>query len=439
MKKPNKVVFSTLSFLVVASLALSACAPVATPAVTEPTKAEASVAVESTKIEESAAAESTVAPEAPKINCDDVILGAVWTITTDNALYGIPQMWGTKMAVDDFNNKGGVMGCPVKLIGEDGADTATTAINAFNKVLESNPIAASGPILGTMMIPLRDIIDEEQIPGVAGSGTRAWTLNNNKYFLRIGEFDGTSKVALTDFIVNDLKATKIGFLTTADVWGYSAVDYVGLALERYYNIKYVAAESYQATDKDMSAQLLNLKNAGVDIIIHQGHPADLALILKQKRQLGIDIPMISGGYTSTAVDSDITTAEDVEGLYTYNYALPVEDPDPELQAWAKRYREYSGLVPNNFAVVYYEGITVLLEAMQRAAEKGNFTRAGVTEELWKTDKEGMIYHMKPDKEGNIMKNYVFGLYGKDKKLEIVARKYVPDDRALYDDLSSKQK
>jgi len=418
--RKNKVLFSFFSILIAMGLILSACAPAAAPAPAEPAKPA-----------EPAAAEK------PKINCDEVILGSVWTITTDNALYGIPQMWGTKLAVDDFNAAGGVMGCPVKIVAEDGADTATTAINAFNKVLESNPIAMAGPILGTMMIPLRDIIDEEQIPGIAGSGTRAWTLNDNKYFMRIGEFDGTSKAALADFIVNDLKLTKIGFITTADVWGFSAVDYVGLALERNFGIKYVAAESYQATDKDMSAQLLNLKNAGVEVIIHQGHPADLALVLKQKRQLGIDIPMISGGYSYTAVVSDITTSEDVEGLYTYNYALPNEDPDPELQAWAKRYQEYSKILPNNFAVVYYEGTLVLLEAMQRAAENGNFTRAGVTEELWKTDKEGMIYHMKPDKEGNIMKTYVFSKYGKDKKLEIIARKTITDDKALYDDLRKK--
>ncbi len=425
MKKANKVVLSVFSFMIVMSLVLSACAPVAT----------ATPATEAPATEAPAANEAPAATEAPKINCDDVILGSVWTITTDNALYGIPQMWGTKLAVEDFNKAGGVMGCPVKIVAEDGADTATTAINAFNKVLESNPIAIMGPILGTMMIPLRDIIDEEQVPGGAGSGTRAWTLNDNKYFLRIGEFDGTSKAALADFVVNDLKKTKVGFITTADVWGFSAAEYVGLALERNFGIKYAAAESYQATDKDVSAQLLNLKNAGVDIIIHQGHPADLALVLKQKRQLGIDIPMISGGYTSTAVASDITTAEDVEGLYTYNYALPLDDP--KLAEWEKRYEEFSGLKGNNFAVIYYEGVMAVLEAMQRAAENGNFTRAGVTEELWKTDREGMIYHMKPDKEGNVMKNYVFGQYGKDKKLEILTSKYIPDEQAIYDDLTKK--
>ena len=79
----------------------------------------------------------------------------------------------------------------------------------------------------------------------------------------------------------------------------------------------------------MTAQL-NLKNAGVEIIIDQGSPADTALIFEQSKALEIGLPIIAGGFAEFAVNSDITEAEDAEGLYVVTYALPWDEPDPEI-------------------------------------------------------------------------------------------------------------
>ena len=152
-------------------------------------------------------------------------------------------MNAVQMAVDKVNSEGGIMGCPIKIYAQDAANSATTGINALNKVLEDDPIAIVGPMLGTMMIPSREIIDMEKVPIISASGTRTWTMNDNKYGFRIGEFDGSSKVALADFVVNELGFKKIGILISADQWGYSGRDYIQLAFKKNFDIDVTDVET----------------------------------------------------------------------------------------------------------------------------------------------------------------------------------------------------
>ena len=319
----------------------------------------------------------------------------------------------------------------IELLTEDAADTATTALNAYNKMMEKKPLALVGPILGFQMIPFREKIDKDQIPIISLSGTRGWTMNNNKFGFRTAEFDGNSKPALADFIVEKLGVKKVGIITTANEWGYSGRDHVAARLKTKHNITPAAIESYQPTDKDMSAQLLNLKKAGVDIIVSQGHPADNAILFKQYKQFNIGIPLIACSVAQTAINMDITQPEDVEGIYVQTYALPWDDPEPSVHAWAQEYHKKFKAIPDAYALAQYDGVMIYAEAMKRAEKKGNLTRQSIADEMWKTDFKGLIARYQPDVEGNMMRDYIMVKYGKNKKAEIVGRVSVKLEDTIY--------
>ena len=362
---------------------------------------------------------------------ESVKLGAILNLTTAQSLYGTPMVNGVKLAVEHINAKGGINGRQIELLTEDAADTATTAMNAYNRMMEKKPLALVGPILGFQMIPFREKIDKDQIPMISLSGTRGWTMNNNKYGFRTAEFDGTSKPAMADFVVEKLGAKKVGIITTANEWGYSGRDHVSARLKTKYGITPTLIESYQVTDKDMSAQLLNLKKAGVDVIVSQGHPADNAILFKQYKQLNIGVPLIACSVAQTAINMDITQPEDVEGIYVQTYALPWDDPDPTIKAWAQEFNKKFKSIPDAYALAQYDGVMIYGEAMKRAEAKGNLTRQGITDEMWKTDYKGMIARYVPDMEGNMMRDYIVVKYGKDKKAEIVGRVTVKQEDTIY--------
>lgn len=289
-----------------------------------------------------------------------------------------------------------------------------------------------GPILGFQMLPFRDIADEEQIPIISLSGTRGWTMNDNRYAFRTGEFDGNSKPALADFVVEELGAERIGIIVVANEWGHSGRDHVSYRLREAHGIEPVIVETYQTTDTDMSAQLQNIRNANVDVIVSQGHPQDTALVLKQAKQLGIDIPIVASSVAETAVNLDITEPEDVEGLYLQTYALPNDNPDPKIQAWAEEYIEMFGTRPDAYALAQYDGLRMLFQAMENADNAGNLTREGVTDAMWDITYEGLIATYEADFEGNMLRDYIIVQYGPDKSGEIVYSIHVTAEETIYE-------
>ena len=71
----------------------------------------------------------------------------------------------------------------VELVVEDSQASNTVAINALNKVLQSNPIAVFGPALGTQVLAMMPIIEREKIPLIAGPSTRRVTQQDAQILL----------------------------------------------------------------------------------------------------------------------------------------------------------------------------------------------------------------------------------------------------------------
>lgn len=420
----RKMLFKICVLAIALTLVFGACAPAQTPSAAPPTQAPTTASA----AQPAATAVPTQAPTAEKK--DPVKVAVVLNLTTNMALYGSAMKDGVEMATEKWNAAGGIDGHPIELLIEDAADTATTALNAVNKVLEQEPIAMIGPILGAQMIPMRTVIDEEKIPTVSFSGTRGWTKENNQYAFRTGAFDGVTRPAVADFLVQKLGAKKVGILAVANEWGYSGRDHLTAALAKY-DIKPIV-ESYQTADTDMSTQIMSLVNQGVDAIYCHGHPADNAIIMRQYKELGVKQPIIFSDVAQTAVNLDITTPEIAEGIYIQAIALPLEDPDPEIQAWTAAYKQKYNKNPDMYALLQYDGANILYEAMSRAAAKGNLTRAGIVEELRTGEFKELISTYKADKEGNMLFEFLIIRIGKNKESIIETKVKVKPEDVIYE-------
>ena len=102
----------------------------------------------------------------------------------------------------------------------------------------------------------------------------------NPYMFRIRPADSTAAVAMAQFVKGTLKATKPGIIYIQNDFGQGAAKAATKTLADA-GIAVVASEAYGGNDKDMSAQLLSLKNKGADAIIALSFPQDGALLLRQ--------------------------------------------------------------------------------------------------------------------------------------------------------------
>jgi branched-chain amino acid transport system substrate-binding protein len=335
---------------------------------------------------------------------EPVKVGVLASVTTDFAIIGKLQKDAAVMAAEDVNAEGGAGGRRVELLIEDTANSNTVALAALNKVLGQKPAAIIGPLWA---------IQKEGLPILATSGTRRLTQVGNKWFFRYFPHDGITKVAYTEFAVTELKKKKVGILHVANEYGMSGRDIILDTLKKH-GLAPAAVESHNATDKDMSAQLQKVKAAGADVVLSQAHSADTALLLKQQKTLGLDIPHVASSAASSPSMLRLVTEQDIDGVYVETAALPTFDPRPAVQRWVKSYEERFKAAPDVFALLQYDMARMLFKAIKEAGPDREKIRAWLAANAY----EGMATTYKADAEGNLNHRAIIIRY-KGKTPEVV--------------------
>jgi len=363
------------------------------------------------------AAASLLLPGTPS-SAQTIKIGVVVPITSVLAPYGTPFVESLNLAVDAVNAAGGINGRKIELIVEDTQASNTVAINALNKVLQSEPVAVIGPALGTQVLALMPITEREKIPLIAGPGTRRVTQQGAKYYFRNTTHDATNKENWTRFLVDKLGKKKIGIMHVANEWDYSGRDNTALFLEKLYNLKPVSIASYQATDKDMTGQILQMTKDGADAIVVQGHPIDEALIVKQMNQLGVKATHIGSGTLCIAYLRELVTLNDVVGHYCEGPdIMPPYNPKPQVQAFVEAYKKKAGYLPDIYATHYYDAMGMLIAVMKKYGVDREKIRDGFREMTY----QGITGEFKADEEGNLWHNAVVMEFLPGGKIEVVAK------------------
>lgn len=291
-------------------------------------------------------------------------IGQATALTSEYTVVGQYLSNGAKMAVDEINKAGGINGRQVQLIQEDSANTNPAAVNAINKLIDSdNVIAIMGPDLSTQGFAVAPIINKAKIPFFV-QGTNAKLLDNNPWYFRLRPDDGLAAKAAAKFAVETLKKTKVAVTHDSDEFGVGGKEIIVKALQDL-GATVVDIESYNSNDKDLAAQLTNIKNKGAEAIIDWGHPSQSATLQRQNKQLGINLPII--GSPGMAMPATIQLAgEASNGTYVVVDGVPTQSQDPKAQEFTKKYREIYKADPDFHASAAYDGIYILKQAIEKA-------------------------------------------------------------------------
>jgi branched-chain amino acid transport system substrate-binding protein len=328
-----------------------------------------------------------------------ITLGAVLTMTGIGSYYGKHQLAAIQLAIKEVNDAGGIGGKQVKLVHEDARSTNPGALSALQKVLESKPAAIVGPVFGTEILAMQPVIDRAGIPVATISGTRDITKKGSPNIFRTSSHDGVVKVAMVDYIVDELKKNKIGLIITDDAWGFSGRDVITAQLEEH-GLKPVGVETHAATDTNTTAQLTKLKDAGADVIIPQGYTPDTGIVLKEIQSLNLGVPAFVSTDGQMAAKLDITTGKDVDGVMAAGFIMPGDpyEQDPAVGEWAKRFQDMHGFESSIYSLIQYDGVKALFAAM----EQSGITAEQVREGLKAVSYKGFNGEFKADDEGNML-------------------------------------
>jgi branched-chain amino acid transport system substrate-binding protein len=345
-------------------------------------------------------------------------IGAVLPMTGLAATYGQPFLVAVQLAVEEVNAAGGVNGRMLAVSVEDSQASNTVAINAFNRVLQSRPVAIMGPGLGTQVLAIMPGMERERVPVFAGPSTRRVTQQGARWFFRTTSHDAVGKELWTRFIVDDLGKRRIGILHIANEWGYSGRDNTTSFLQSLYQTAPVSVAAYQAGDRDVTAQLLQMQRDGAEVIVSQGFPVDEALIVRQMRQLNIDIPHIGSGSLCAAILRSLVTTAEATGHYCEAPdILPSLNEAPAMRAFVAAYTARASFPPDIYVTQYYDVVRMLAAVMRQHGTEREQIRAGMREASF----EGVAGTYRSDAEGNLWTGSALMRFQADGTARVVRR------------------
>src|SRR6201994_4593849 len=209
----------------------------------------------------------TFEARADAASCPATIPFGLTTALTGNlALLGTQARNGVEFAVDEINAAGGIAGKKVALSTEDTGASSTDALNAMNRILEGKPLVIFGSMISPHVFAQTEGVTKSETPFLVGATNAKVTAQGSKWLFRTHVHDGQLADLIPEYLVKTLNKTKPGVIAVADDYGLGASRGIQASLAKL-NAAPVAVTSYAPSDKDMSAQLLEIKDKGADSII----------------------------------------------------------------------------------------------------------------------------------------------------------------------------
>jgi branched-chain amino acid transport system substrate-binding protein len=294
---------------------------------------------------------------------EPIRIGEIEPLTGKEAAFGQASHRGVKMAIDEINARGGVLGRPLVLITEDNqsrnGDSATIARKLVSR---DKVVAVLNGGTSSHCLEAAPVCQNARVPLIATTATNAKITEVGSYIFRncfIDEFQGS---VMARFATKTLKLERVAVLTSA-----SAVASVGLAKvfrESFTRLggKVSVEQKYSEGDKDFRAQLTAIKASGAQGIFVPGYYTEAALICRQARDLGIALPIFGTDGWEAPELVQIGGAA-VEGTY-YSTHYTSESTAPEVVNFVGKFRaRFNGEIPDSLAPLAYDATLILADAI----------------------------------------------------------------------------
>jgi branched-chain amino acid transport system substrate-binding protein len=304
------------------------------------------------------------------------------------------------MAVKDLNAAGGVLGEELVLkVGDDACDPKQ-AVAVANQMVNEGVVFMAGHFCSGSSIPASQVYNEEGILQISPASTNPQLTEQgfDNVFRVCGRDDQQGQVA-ANYVVDNNVGSKIAVVHDKTAYGKGLAD----EFKKQLNARGVEEAMYEAItagDKDFTALITKMKEAGVDLIYLGGYHTEAGLIARQAKEQGIGATMMSGDALVTDEYWAITGDTGQGTLMTFS-------PDPrknEAAAPVVAEFEAAGYDPEGYTLYTYAAIQVWAQAAEKA---GSTELDAVIEQLHGNQFETVLGTVSFDDKGDVQgSNYV---------------------------------
>lgn len=296
---------------------------------------------------------------------ETVKIGVFLSLTGATASYGVSALNAIKLATEETNLNDGINGKKIELVVEDDHSNTQEVPGIVTKLIKEAKVDAliAEPV-STRAMAAAPIAQANKTVMISSASVKPELTMQGDYIFRACFISSTEGEAIAKFAANRLKA-KTAAIILDDKNDYAVV-LARFFAESFKRLggKIVSEQNYAASDRDVAAQLVAIKNAKPDIIFAPGFYTTAPLIARTVKQLGIKSTLIgSDGWDSP--DLLAGGAEPFAGVYFANHFW-VGSNEPLVRKFVKDYQTKYGVAPDAGAATAYDAARLLFDAFKRA-------------------------------------------------------------------------
>ena len=297
---------------------------------------------------------------------DTIKLGFLGAKTGSVANYGLPGEKGMKMAIDELNAKGGVLGKQLEGIYEDDKGESSEIALITTKYITQDKVAAlvGDPCTGLTKVAA-EIAQKNKVVILSAGATSAGVVEIGDYVFRNTLLDKFAAPAVVDWMINEQGWKNFAIITSLNNAYSTGLTPIFKDAIKAKGGKIVIEDSINDGETDFTAQVTKLKSAKADVLVFTGYYTEAALIMNEVERKGLNLKLVGGDglYGQDLAKLGKDAVEEKVILYC---GFSSDQPSPETDKFIKAYKAKYKEDPDMFSAQYYDAVMILAKAMEDA-------------------------------------------------------------------------
>jgi branched-chain amino acid transport system substrate-binding protein len=304
---------------------------------------------------------------------DSIKIGVSGPFTGGSSSMGVSMRDGVRLATDEINKSGGVLGKKLELVERDDEAKNERGVQIAEELINKEKVVATVGFINTgVALASQRFYQDAKIPvmdnvATGTAVTKQFADQPANFVFRNAANDSIQAPMIVD------EMSKRGFkkpaiLADSTNYGQLGREDLEKALAGK-GVKAVASEKFNIKDVDMTPQLLKAKEAGADCVLTYGIGPELAQIANGMTKLGWKVPMIGSWTLSMAnyIDNAGPGGEGARMPQTF-----IQDPNTPkrkafIEAYLKEFKPKNNRIDSPVSAAQgYDSVYLLAAAMKQA-------------------------------------------------------------------------
>ena len=309
----------------------------------------------------------------PLVSCgpaeETIKIGTVLELSGELAPMGEKMLNGARMAVDEINAAGGVLGKDVKLIEEDGGTDPDKGFDRVKKLVEIDGVQI---IVGPMITPTSELsipyAKEHNIPLItmSATGVPLSELEGTEWYFRTCLRDDAQSLVLADVVI-DAGYTRLATIVLDNTYGKGLETALVDGLQgKGWQGEHVASIHYDITKKDYRTELQVIADSNPDVVLAVTYSDDGIIIFKQALEMGLDDIAWLGcdGNYGSGLFAEASSAEFMEKAIVAG--TRTVGAGAKYDQFLSDYTEEFGYAPETYCDTTYDAVWAAAKAIEAA-------------------------------------------------------------------------